>query len=115
MASKPGGPKSTNGDGLEIDPRTKLLWSGASRTPTHQMGMGKAEVSQEEMGKSTAGAAGTQARAYRERSTEITSGRDLFQQGLAATCKDSLSVFKNGAWGEELGLAHEPVRATKAG
>ena len=73
------------------------------------MGMGKAEVSQEEMGKSTAGAAGTQARASRERSSEITSGRALFQQGLAATCKDSPSVFKNGAWREEMGLAHEPV------
>ena len=42
------------------------------------------------------------------RNAEIMSGRSLFQQGLAATCKDHEEERKQSRV-EDLGLAHEPV------
>jgi hypothetical protein len=49
---------------------------------------GKAEVVREVTGMSTSRAAGVRVRASGERLAEITSGRAISQQGLAATCKD---------------------------
>jgi hypothetical protein len=42
------------------------------------------------------------------------SGKAIFQQGLATTCKDLLSKSEIEGQ-EEFGLAHEPVRAMKGG
>ena len=50
----------------------------------------KAEVSWVETGKCTKGTTGVRDQATRERFTEITLGTTLYQQGLAATCKDLL-------------------------
>ena len=50
--------------------------------------MGKADAEREEMGKCTVRAAGEQVQAPKETYAEITSGKAIFQQGLAATCKD---------------------------
>jgi len=49
---------------------------------------GKANALGEETGACTLGAAGIGVLTRRERSAEITSGRAVAQQGLAATCKD---------------------------
>jgi len=45
---------------------------------------------------------------------EIASGKAIFQQGLATTCKDPSHKGNRRGW-EEFGLAHEPVRARKEG
>jgi hypothetical protein len=50
--------------------------------------MGKADVLGEEMGRSTPGTTEVRDQAPGERLAEITSGRSISQQGLAATCKD---------------------------
>jgi len=50
--------------------------------------LGKADDVGEETGKSTLRPAGIRAQASWERLAEITSGRAITQQGLAATCKD---------------------------
>ena len=44
----------------------------------------------------------------------ITSGRSHFQQGLVATCEDHEEEQKQSRV-EDLGLAHESVRAMKKG
>jgi hypothetical protein len=49
---------------------------------------GKADDAGEETGKCTPQTAATGARASKERLAEITSGRAVSQQGLAATCED---------------------------
>ncbi len=51
--------------------------------------MTKADVSWEETGESTRRTTGVWVQAARERFAEITLGRACFQQGRAATCKDS--------------------------
>ena len=55
---------------------------------------GKAEVLWEETDESTTRAAGVGVLARRERFAEITSGRAYFQQGRAASCKDSRNKGK---------------------
>jgi hypothetical protein len=76
--------------------------------------VGKADVLWEETGKCTTRAAGVGVQARRERFAEITPGRTNVQQGLAATCKDPQTEGNRRRW-EEIGLAHEPVVAKKAG
>jgi hypothetical protein len=49
------------------------------------------------------------------RIVEITSGTTNLQQGLAATCKDSLYRVLYLSQREGFGGAHEPVRAKKEG
>ncbi len=71
--------------------------------------MGKAVVAGEVTGMCTLRTAVAEAQASRERFAEITSGRAITQQGLAATCKDPPTVAKAGRWREGFGLAHEPV------
>jgi len=69
----------------------------AKRRPVPNVG--KAEVLREETGKSTSRAAGVGVQARRERFAEITSGRSFFQQGLTATCKDSMFKVNTEASG----------------
>ena len=71
--------------------------------------MGKADDVGEETGKCTLRPAGIRAQASWERLAEITSGRAITQQGLAATCEDPLTVAKAGRQREGFGLTHEPV------
>ncbi len=49
---------------------------------------GKADGGGEVMGRCTHHTAGVRVQASRDRHAEITSGTTLYQQGLAATCKD---------------------------
>src|SRR5882672_10334224 len=56
--------------------------------PTHREGLGKADDVGEETGRCTRRPAGIMAQASWERLAEITSGKAIAQQGLAATCKD---------------------------
>jgi len=49
---------------------------------------GKAKVLWEETGKCTTGVTAVWGQTSMESNTEITSGRTILQQGLAATCKD---------------------------
>jgi hypothetical protein len=51
--------------------------------------MGKADALWEETSRCTMGTAGVRVQATGERFAEITPGRACFQQGRAATCKDS--------------------------
>ena len=55
--------------------------------PTSELG--KADALWEETSTCTMGTAGVRAQASGERFAEITPGRAYFQQGRAATCKDS--------------------------
>jgi len=48
----------------------------------------KADARREETSECTVGAAGVRVQAPGERLAEITSGRSVSQQGLAATCED---------------------------
>ncbi len=89
MASKPGGLNITK----SLQPRepgpygsrcTDLLLS--CRVGPH---LTKADVSWEETGESTRRTTGVWVQASRERFAEITLGKTYFQQGRAATCKDS--------------------------
>ena len=87
VASKPGGLNVKEW----LQPRNRVhtevaVWEMASCRPSCIMG--KAVVPWEETGKSTTGSAGVRAQAPGERCVEITSGRTLSQQGLAATCQD---------------------------
>jgi hypothetical protein len=66
------------------------------------------------MGRCTHHTAGVKVQASRDRHAEITSGTTLFQQGLAATCKDPLYKASRKQC-EEDGGAHEPVGAMKEG
>jgi hypothetical protein len=66
------------------------------------------------MGTGTQHAAGVKVQASRDRHAEITSGTTIFQQGLAATCKDA-RYTGNRKPREECGGAHEPVGAMKEG
>jgi hypothetical protein len=50
---------------------------------------GKADGGGEVMGTCTHHTAGVKVQASRDRHAEITSGTTIFQQGLAATCKDA--------------------------
>ena len=59
-------------------------------------------------------AAGVGVQAREERLAEVTSGRVIAQQGLAATCNDRTQEG-NQRRTEHNGLAHEPVGAMKAG
>jgi len=75
---------------------------------------GKADGVEEETGRCTPRAAGVGVQARRERCAERTSGRSSSQQGLTATCIDL--VFRIPPRHEEGGgLAHESVRAIRAG
>ena len=65
-------------------------------------------------GKSTRGSRRGMGPSTYTRRMEITSGRSHFQQGLAATCKDREEERRQSR-AEDLGLAHEPVRAKKEG
>ena len=56
--------------------------------PTYRRDLGKADDVGEETGKSTQRPAGIMAQASWDRLAEITSGKAIAQQGLAATCKD---------------------------
>ncbi len=76
--------------------------------------VGKAVVVWEETGRCTTRAAGVGVQARRERFAELTSGRANVQQGLATTCKDPQAEGSRRRW-EGVGLAHEPVVATRAG
>ena len=66
------------------------------------------------MGPCTYRAAGVKVQASRDRHAERTSGTTIFQQGLAATCKDPLYKASRKRR-EEDGGAHEPVGAMKEG
>ena len=59
--------------------------------------MTKADVSWEETGKSTRRTTGVWVQASRERFAKITLGKTYFQQGRAATCKDSWFKVKTEA------------------
>jgi hypothetical protein len=74
----------------EIRVHTEVaVWDIAERRPGPNVG--KADVPWEETSRCTMGAAGVGVQASGERSAEITSGRAITQQGLAATCKDPLT------------------------
>ena len=75
---------------------------------------GKANASREETSESTLEAGGVGVQARKERLAELTSGRAIVQQGLAATCK-ARTQEGNQKRTECNGLAHEPVGAMKAG
>jgi hypothetical protein len=75
---------------------------------------GKAAVVWEETGRGTTRAAGVEVQARRERCAERTSGRSFSPQGLTATGTD-LVLRVPPRHEEGGGLAHEPVRAKKAG
>ncbi len=53
--------------------------------------MGKADALREETSTCTAGTAGVRVQASEDRFVETTLGRSYSLQGLAATCKDSLT------------------------
>ena len=63
---------------------------------------GKADAVGEETGMSTSQTAVIGARASKERHAEITSGRAISQQGLAATCKDPPTKAKAVGGGRDL-------------
>ena len=65
----------------------------------------------EEPGKRTQQTAGVWARASEEGFAEITSGRSQRQQGLVATCKDSLNEAEAEGGENRMGLANESVGA----
>jgi hypothetical protein len=77
--------------------------------------VGKAVVLWEETGTCTTRAAGVGVQARRERFAELTSGRTNSQPGLAATGEDPLTEGQPREVGGGVGLAHEPVVATRAG
>ena len=56
--------------------------------PTRWQSSGKADAGREVTAMGTSRTTVGQVQASRERSAEITSGRAIYQQGLAATCKD---------------------------
>jgi hypothetical protein len=82
--------------------------------PTH-FPVGKAAVAEEEPGKCNLPTVGIGAQASQEGFSEITSGRTRWQQGLVATCKDSLTETKSRSRGKPDGLAHESVVAMTEG
>lgn len=87
MASKSVGLNMENDCSSEIGVPTEVAVGVlASRRPGSNAG--KAEVSGEETGMSTLGAAGVGVQAHGEGSAGITSGRARAQQGVATTCKD---------------------------
>jgi len=102
VASKTGGLKVTNDNGPEIEVPHETAFSGDSQLPTHRRRVGKADAEREEMGKCTARTAGVQVQASRERYAEITSGKTISQQGLAATCKDPLYKAEAEVSGRDL-------------
>jgi len=76
-----------NGCSPERGIRTEVAVRGvAGCRPSHSVG--KAVALWEETGQSTTGTAGVGAQALGEGFAEITSGRAISQQGLAATCQD---------------------------
>ena len=88
VASKLGGPNINGMAAVAKFPSTvKLLEWVFAGEPTCDR-TGKADDAGEETGKCTPHTAATGARASKERLAEITSGRAVPQQGLAATCKD---------------------------
>ncbi len=87
VASKPGGLNVMEW----LQPRKRVhtevaVWDVAGSRPG--CNVGKAVVLWEETGKCTTGTAGVRAQAPGEGFAEITSGRAISQQGLAATCED---------------------------
>jgi len=95
-----------NGCSPEIEVHTEVaVWVFVGRRPGPNVG--KADASWEETSECTMRAAGVGAQASRERTAEITSGRAVSQQGLAATCKDpptkgqpeAAGGFRSDAWG----------------
>jgi hypothetical protein len=75
---------------------------------------GKAKAPREETSECTLEAAGVGVRAREDRLAEITSGRAIAQQGLAATCNDRKQEG-NQRRTEGNGLTHEPAGAMKEG
>ena len=59
--------------------------------------------------------AGAWAQASEEGFAEITSGKSNWQQGLVATCKDSLNEAEAEGEESQMGLANELVGATNGG
>jgi hypothetical protein len=72
----------------------------------------EANVPEEEAGKCTRETQRSMGPSTYARIAEIMSGRAVSQQGLVTTCEDPTYKGKPRRW-EGLGLAHEPVRATK--
>ena len=68
--------------------------------PSHNVG--KAVVLWEETGNCTTGTAGVGVQALGEGFAEITSGRAISQQGLAATCEDPLTKAVTVGEGRDL-------------
>ena len=77
--------------------------------------MGKAEVAREETGRSTSRAAGVQVQASREGLVEVTSGRAISQQGLAATCEDPPTEAEAEGGGRDLVWRMSPVERRRRG
>ena len=61
------------------------------------------------------GPAGVWAQASEEGFAEITSGRSHWQQGLVATCKDSLTEAEAEGEESQMGLANESAGAMNEG
>ena len=79
--------------GMTAVPKFSALWKLHCRdrlTRRTPKGYGEAEVSREETGECTGRAWRGKGLGTYTRTMEITSGRTIFQQGLAATCKDLL-------------------------
>jgi len=89
VASKPGGLNITK----SLQPRELDLYGSRCTDMLLRCRVGpyvtKADASWEETGKRTGRTTGVWVQASRERFAEITLGRACFQQGRAATCKDS--------------------------
>jgi len=70
---------------------------------------GKADDLEEETGKSTRGDRRGRGPGIWGKICRIESGRCRWQQGLAATCRDSWNEVNNRRTGEPTGLAHESI------
>jgi hypothetical protein len=66
---------------------------------------------EEEPGKCTQPPPGYGLRHLRKDSQKITSGKSRWQQGLVATCKDSLNEAKAEGEESQMGLANESIGA----
>ena len=89
VASKPGGLNVSNDDAREIGaPHEVVLKRSCYGSRPIRPLVGKADVVREETATCTSRATAVRVQASRERLAEITSGRAIIQQGLAATCKD---------------------------
>ena len=76
---------------------------------------GKADDLEEETGKSTRGDRRGRGPGIWGKICRIESGRCRWQQGLAATCRDSWNEVNNRRTGEPTGLAHESIGSEERG